>query len=170
MPPCTLYKGRGAGPGALSGRHFSLTGRVTNNKTSGFICTGLMMAEVLGSVISDEEGNILEKPSVLLCGQKVHPLKGGQRGRCCTHAVFVFSPENIWDLRRASQRNPSIAFPLVPHPPFRFEPARPPHICIKMKSRGSHMSLPYPSGCRGTIFIFVERVCTTCSDMREVLS
>lgn len=58
------------------------------------------------------------------------------RRRRCAHAVFVFSPENIWDLRRASQRNPSIAFPRVPlpPPPHASKPAGPPHICIRMRS------------------------------------
>lgn len=74
------------------------------------------------------------KPSALLCGRKCIYWRG-QRSLCSTHAVFVFNPENIWDLHWPSQRNPSIAFPLVPLP--LFEPARLPHICIKMKSGGN---------------------------------
>lgn len=129
MPPCTLasYRRRSQSESSQwASVPFDMQGASLHHSTS--LIPQPVALSVLDSwwltflavyiLTSVRRGIFWKKPSVLLCGRRCIYWRG-QRGRCCTHAVFVFSPENIWDLHRASQRNPSIAFPLVPLPPLR---------------------------------------------------
>lgn len=94
-----------------------------STKPEGLPALGYMMAEDPGhkrSLCSQQQeggGWGLEGPWWCFCSTEGASVKGAQHGSSGTHAVFVFSPDNIQGLCRGSQRNASSAPPLPPTNP-----------------------------------------------------
>ena len=92
-------------------------------------------------------------PSVAFLWQKVRQFIGAKVAGSSTHAGFVFSPENIWDLQEASQRIPSLVFPLPPpackaashlHQNEELRERRHNVLAIFCQSHRDHFSRPFP--------------------------
>lgn len=171
MPPCTLAScGRRSQPESSQWasvllewqgdplHHYT---KKSNSTTRGLVGAGLGMAEVL------RRGMFWKRPQCFCVAEGVS-IEGAEVAGAAP-MLFLFSALRTFGICvRPHKEIPQLHFPWSPFPPF--EPARLPHICIKMKSCGDRMLLPYSSGCRGTIFIFVEHISAICSGIREVLN
>lgn len=152
-----LHTDEGASQRAPSGRQFSFdwqgesphhSTNESNNTTSGFIsawnrdgwsCWQCKFWPAWG-------GGIFWKSPQCFCVAEGASIEGAIVAGAAP-MLFLFSALRTFGICVGPHKEiPQLHFPRSPSPPL--EPARLPHICIKMKSCRDKMSLPYSSGCR----------------------